>query len=150
MKQRISKVDNRFLDAYFGEAGRNAAQAGRIVGLSTPEKAGPRVANRLRKVIESRELELSEKAKLSSAQVVEELCKVALDTDNPAQRVRALEVLAKIHGMTDSKVNVTVDRKLVSADLDSALAKLMALELSREDSTLEPKLLTTSELTNPS
>ena len=136
VKERLSLKAKRFLDYYYGPEGSgNGRRSAELAGYGSPENASRKLKRSLAKRMAEIEAKLAEKAQLSAEQIVQELCKVAKDDKNPAQKVRALEILSKIHGLHSDKVNVTVNREALSQDLDKALATLAKLASN------EPSLL---------
>lgn len=121
---RLTNRRRAFLSAYFGEAKRNVVEAARMAGFSFPEISAYRLKRELRQVIEQQEVELSEKAQMPPREVVERLSTIARETSHK-DHVRALELLAKIHGLLTDKIDVKVERKVLLAEIEQAMGQIL-------------------------
>ena len=114
-----------FLDHYFGKAERNATHAARLAKYADPVKAGPRLKHQLRDLIATKELELADKAIALGRETHELITQIARSSDvNVSARLKALELLAKVNGLTSDKVSLSVDRAGLEAELSTALRQL--------------------------
>jgi hypothetical protein len=116
----------RFVDAYCGEARFQPSLAAKIAGFGSPRTVGSRLTKELAEEIDAKLVSLASKSQLSAEAVVQGLSELAQDSKNPAVRCRALEILAKIHGLVTDKVSLTVDRKAVTGELDGILDSLLS------------------------
>lgn len=116
----------KFLDYYFGEANRVATRAAKLAGYRCEGTAGSRTKRLLAKEIAARELELAESSRMSADEVLVSLTEIARDA-NHKDRCRALELMAKIHGLMAEKLNITLDRKGMQQELSGALVQLSGL-----------------------
>jgi len=107
---RLTPKRQLFLDHYFGKANRVATRAAELAGLKWPRTSGPRTRKLLREHIESRERALAESSRMTAEEVVASLTDIARDVDHK-DRCRALEMLAKIHGLMSEKVDIKVSRE---------------------------------------
>jgi phage terminase small subunit len=107
-----------FLDAYFGIAKLNATEAARIAGFRHPRVAGTWQVNQLREVIDSRMVELRNARIMSADEVLEHLASIGRDVQHK-DRVKALELMARINGLVSDKLSVSIDHRQIKADLDA-------------------------------
>ena len=125
---RLSVRQQAFIHAYLGEARLNATEAARIAGYRDPEQAG--YENRRKQEVRARIEERLAESALAAAEVLAELAAVArMDWREALQvrvdgrgevvearlelrdKVRALELLGKAHGLFAERVQVhsTID-----------------------------------------
>lgn len=90
-------------------------------------------------LVEQRSVALRDSLSMSAREVVEGLSVVAR-TKEHKDHVRALEILAKIHGLLIDKLDLKIDRRTVAQEVEAALLKLTAIPL-----TATPLLPETSE-----
>jgi hypothetical protein len=114
-----------WLDAYMGGAQRDAVEAAKAAGYKRPGSDGPAVERRLQALIELRDAELRATAEVQPREVVVRLSVVARDAEHK-DHVRALELLARIHGMVSEKFNVKVDKATLLRELDGEVERLIA------------------------
>lgn len=116
---RMTPKKRAFLEAYCGEgeAKGNATEAARLAGFTSPSKQGRKIKKQLFAEILNRQQELKAANKLSPDELMEILAVIARDpTDR--NRIKALELIAKIEGMLDGKLLITIDRRDIAAKLD--------------------------------
>lgn len=123
MSKKITPKRQAWLDAYFGAAMFDATQAARIAGFSNPMVEGWRLKKRLADEIELREAELAAVSQMSPKEVMERLTTVAREIKHK-DHVKALELIAKIHGQLSEKIVVNTDKKSLMSELDKTLAAL--------------------------
>jgi phage terminase small subunit len=121
----------RFVDLYLTTADGNATQAAREAGFSAPSALGSRLVRQLREVIAAREVVLRDKALISAGEVQEKLSQLARDPDHK-DHFRALELMAKIHGLLSEKLDITVSRKQLRDDVTEAMGQLAALSARKQ------------------
>jgi hypothetical protein len=138
-KQRL------FVETYLGLAAGNGTEAARLAGYRGSEATLAQVAHEnLRKPEIAAELQRRvEKTAMPADEVLAELSRVArMDARIPgaaAPKVRALEILAKIHGLTSERLQISMDRGQLERSLDELIEQLMRQRLPAWK---EAKLLT--------
>lgn len=122
----------KFIDCYLTTAHLNATQAAREAGYGSPETLGPRLLGKLRPLIAEQEQKLRESALMSPREVMEGLTTEAKSAESrPGDRIKALEILARIHGMLSEKLQVSVDVPAARAAVIGALSELRAQALQQ-------------------
>lgn len=114
----------RFIDAYLGEASRNATEAARIAGYGTPESQGSSLKKRLKLFIKEREQEISIASQLSQKETLEIISEIARDKGHK-DRLKAAELMAKIHGVLSEKVTLEVNRSQIQEQLSMLRQRLI-------------------------
>lgn len=118
-----------WFNAFVGGANRDATAAARVAGLGktthSQNTIGGRLKRRYKHLIEAYELRLAEAAIMSPRQVSEALAEIARDTqERTSDRLKALELVARIHGMLSDKMQIDIDVALVKKELASSLSTL--------------------------
>jgi hypothetical protein len=121
---RITPRAKRFIAAYFGPANRVATEAAAIAGYASPGVRGSQLKRSLAEVIEAVELSLLEARTLSAERTMEGITEIALHGKQESNRLKALELMAKIHGLLSEKVNVQLSRTDLLTQLDTQLLRL--------------------------
>lgn len=111
------------LEAYGNEGKFNVTEAARLAGYRCPEKVGHRLRKRFPEAFAEVEQRFREGLKVQREEVEERIADLAR---NPKHRdhFKALELLAKMHGMLSEKVNVTIDRSNVNSNLDELVRSM--------------------------
>lgn len=112
-----------FIEAFLGPAAQNPAEAAKIAGYKAHISVGYRLRKSLAPHIEQLAREQHEAKVMSAKGVMEGLTEIAKKKDHK-DRTRALELLAKIHGLLTDKIDLTVDRKKLASELKEALGQL--------------------------
>jgi hypothetical protein len=105
----LTLKQRRFVESYLGSAGGNATEAARLAGYAGGGSTLAQVGHEnLRKPQIARTVEARlQKAAMETDEILSELSRVArLDPSAPglaSAKVRALEVLAKINGLTSDR-----------------------------------------------
>jgi len=105
-----------FVDAFIA-CNFNASEAARRCGMANPEVRGPWLArqDRIKLAVDERLVALRTTLRMEAEEVLEITTKVARDFKHPGQ-LRALEMLAKVHGLTSDTLPFDLDRpKLLRA-----------------------------------
>jgi hypothetical protein len=123
MARRITSKNKAWLDAFFGEALHDATKASRLLGFKNPSQTGYRLKKKLADVIETRSKELATKASVSAMECLNILSEVARDPSH-RDRVRAAEILSKIHGLQSERIQISQDRSTLIKDLESTLSAI--------------------------
>ena len=112
-------------EAYWGQAQRDGVAAAVLAGLSEPHKVGRKLERNLSVAIELRDAELRAAAEVQPSEVIAKLSIVARNIEHK-DHVRALELLARIHGMISDKLNVKVDKQQLLKELDEEIRRIAA------------------------
>lgn len=124
-KSRLTKRRLLFITHYFGEALGNATEAARLAGFRHPRIIGPRLRSELSQVIQEQEHKLQDQKLMDPREVAEKLTELARN-HGPSQ-IKALELLARIHGMLSEKLDITVDRKSLQDKVIGEVTRLAGL-----------------------
>jgi hypothetical protein len=129
-----------FVEAYLGRAAGNATEAARIAGYRGGEATLAQVGHEnlrkpeIRAAVEAR----VQQSAMETDEVLKELSKIArMDASGSSalsSKVRALEILAKIHGMMSDKLSVNLDRATLNRELDAVLEQLTDHALAERES----------------
>lgn len=122
---KITPRNKHFIAAYFGPANRVATAAAELAGFSTPRSAGSQLKKRLAEVIEHIELALAEKDYATAREVLKGVTEIARNGVQESNRLKAWDLLARIHGMLSDKVDVNISRTSLLRELDTATTKLL-------------------------
>ena len=125
MAKTLTTKKRAFLDAYFGPANQNAVEAARLAGFAMPQKVAKRVTKSLFKEIRNREQELKAANQVSATELMEILATICRDPTS-RDRIKAIELVAKIEGMLSEKIQISVDRREISKKLDEQRNLLLA------------------------
>jgi hypothetical protein len=114
----------RFVAAYFGPANRVASEAAAMAGYASPAVRGAQLKRSLSEVIEHVELKLLEAKTCSAQEVLEGIASIARSGQQESNRLKAYELLAKIHGMLSDKLDLTLNRNQLLRDIDQVTSKV--------------------------
>lgn len=114
-----------FLDAYFGIAKLNGQEAARIAGFRHPRTAGPYLLRKMSDVVEQRLVAFRSAKVLSADEVNEIIAEIARDPQHK-DRLKAVELAARINGQLSDKLSVTIDRKQIQSELDAEFTVIRA------------------------
>lgn len=115
---KLKPKARRFIDAYLTDAAFNSTEAARMAGYGSPQTLGPRLARKYSQLIDTQAELLKQSALVSPQRVVEGLSEIALRTTaRDGDRIKAYEVLARIHGMLSDKLQVDVDSSSLRREL---------------------------------
>jgi len=121
---KLTPKRRSYLAAYFGPAKQSPTEAARIAGLPNPNVSGAQYKKRLLHVIDALTLKALEVGCLGAQEVIQEVSLIAKNDPSTSNRLRALEMLAKIHGLLTDKVAVTLDRKQLEIDIAASVGNL--------------------------
>lgn len=121
----MNKRQQAFVDALFGPAKGNRTEAARIAGYSHPGVAGSRLYKQLSKSIQAQELTILDSARVEPWQIEQWLKRIAENTEERTQdRIKAMELLARMMGMLSEKMLITLDRQALQGAIQDQLSKL--------------------------
>jgi hypothetical protein len=122
--QRLTARVKKFLAHYGGDCALDATKAAQKAGYRHPQKAGSRVKGLWPELVRKAEDEYRAKMVMSAREVDERLAAVARDPKHK-DHVKALELLARMHGKLETKLLVGgIDRSTLNKELDDMLEML--------------------------
>ena len=119
-KVRIGKKSGQFLKFYFGEARGDATEAARLMGLRWPHGCGKRYKERLWGIIQEHEQALFERTTLGIEEAQALLAEIARSKTHKDQ-LKALELVLRIHGLLDVKLDIKLDAKSLQNEIFRAV-----------------------------
>lgn len=142
MKGHKSRKLLAMLAAYKGEARLNATEAARLAGYSFPEVVGSRVRRRYKELFDEAEAEIRDNLIMKGEELDQRITSLARNTAH-RDHYKALELLARMHGKLSDKVNVTIERPALNAQLDELIRQMaisravhIGVEVTAEDALL--------------
>lgn len=131
--KRLTKRRLRFVQVFWTEAEGSPSKAAAIAGFACPESVGSRMAKSLSKELEEKRIEVLESAQVSPKECLTMLGDIAR-TASHKDRLRAIELLLKVHGLLSDKLQVTVDRKSLIQELDRQITRLGVIDVTAKPS----------------
>jgi hypothetical protein len=125
-KGGVPKRLKAFWVAYGTEARRNATAAARIAGYAHPNVQGAKLKARWPKVLEIVNRQYLESVGVKPDELVSHLAEIIRDPDHK-DRMRAIEVNAKMHGMLSEKLSIELDRQSLMRQIDDRIERLTTL-----------------------
>lgn len=126
----------RFLAFYGGECALDGLEAAKKAGYANPSRAFSTLKKTRREALQEVELEVRAAAKVDWEETQEIIAEVARAKAHK-DRLKAAELLARIHGKLDTKLNISFDRKTIEAHLQELLSDMARNRLA-EAQPLEP------------
>lgn len=123
---RLTPKKRAWLSYYLGQAAFNATEAARLAGYPSARVEGSRLAKEFKQEIEAHLLKLEEAQIAGPREVLQILTGIARDREHKDCKAAA-DTLAKIHGLMQDKVSVSLDRKALMRDLEAVLAALQPI-----------------------
>lgn len=122
--------ERRFIEAFLGDAAGDPVQAARLAQFGAPSEVGKRIYSRLREVIDSKLLEREANAIITTKGILTRLSVLADNASKDSDRIKALELLARINGMLADKVTVSIETSGLVKELRHLLPTPVAPQLS--------------------
>lgn len=132
--REIPRKVKRFWEEYVGEAACEATVAARLVGYKHPNTQGPRLVKKLPDVAEAARVAWVESCGVKPDELLKHLSEIVRDPDHK-DRMKAIELNAKVHGMLSEKIIHDFDRQSLMRQIDARIAQLVqarALETDQE------------------
>lgn len=123
-----------FFQKYATETACDATKAARLVGYAFPNVQGSKLKSKFPDVVEAAELEWKESCGVRPDELVMHLAEIVRDKES-RDRMKAIELNAKIHGMLSDKLVLELDRKTLLTQIDARIAQLVqarAIETGQE------------------
>ncbi len=121
MKVSMTRRRLVWLDYYFGPANLNGTEAARLAKFKNPERVSSLLSRELAPVIDAMLLERSELLRLDNNKILEGIGDIAKHGESETNRLKAFELLAKIHGMMNDKLSINLDRRSLLKQLELLL-----------------------------
>jgi hypothetical protein len=122
----------RFFAFYGGESALDGTDAARRAGYAWPEKAVARLRETWPEEFERVEDGFRDRLKVGWDEAQEIVAAIARDPKHK-DRIKAVELIAKLHGKLDPKIHVAVDRTTVEQHLQDLLQQMARNKLAAED-----------------
>jgi len=134
--------------AYFGaEAELDGTKAARLAGYSWPEKTEARLRKAWPEEFEKAEVAFKERLVVSWSEAQELLAAVARNPKHKDQ-LKAVELVAKLHGKLDPKLSIALDRKTIDEHLQELLQQMAQNKLATGDALPQLPQMATGQKTH--
>lgn len=120
---KLTRKQRLWVDAYFGASLGNAADAARYAGYKNPRVSGSLLKRQLAPLLKEREEELRSKSALTPEECLSLLRQIAYDVHHK-DRLRAIELSLKVHGLLSDKLEIRTDRSVMLREAREALELL--------------------------
>lgn len=121
---RLRPKRRAFVMAYCTTSRLNAVSAARECGFGSPQAQGGKLYKQMREVIEWYLLRLRASSVMTPREIMEGLTGLAKNAEKDADKLKAYELLTRIHGMASDKLSVNVDVQVVKRELLSILGSV--------------------------
>jgi len=121
--KRMTPKVKAWLVAYGGEAMLNATEAARLVGYAEPEKMASRLKRLWGAEVAEAEEKFQNKFRISDEELDRHLSEIARNPEH-RDRLRALELIARMKGRLNDKLKIEVDRKGMLKEIEQILSSL--------------------------
>jgi len=130
-KLRLTPKRRAWLDAYVGEAAGDGTKAAQIAGMGNAHScrvAGSRLKHALADVIAAWKLKQHEAKKMGQEEALELLAGVARgERDASTTELKALELVLKVEGALNDKLDIRVTKEELLAQLDKEAGQMLRL-----------------------
>lgn len=130
-KRELARRVKQFFALYGGECRLNAGEAAKKAGYAWGETIGCKLKRRYPRTTEVVENGFLQSLSLQPNEIHEHLTAIARDPGHK-DRFRALELAAKIHGMTSDKLQITMTRNQLLSAVDEEIAAILASQKETE------------------
>lgn len=131
--KQVSRKQLLWIELYFGAAQMNATEAARLAKYKFPAVDGPRLKRQFEGVLSIIFNEQSALRRAEAEEVIEGISDIARQGQSESNRLKAWELLAKIHGLFNDKLSISVDRRTLVKQIEDII------QANRQ--ALPPKLL---------
>lgn len=105
----------------------NATQAARLAGYKFPTVDGPKLARKFDDVLAAIFNEMSVQRRMEANEVIEGISNLARGAESEANKLKALELLAKIHGLLNERLSISVDRRTLIRQIEGIIKQKQGL-----------------------
>lgn len=145
MSLRNLSVAQRDFIRYFLESG-NASNSARLAGYKNPGVIGPRLKKSLRLHIESEEVKKELEKMMPPHEALEILAKIARgETPKHREQLKAIELVLRSHGVLSDKIQVTLDRKALMAQVTDYIRRLRVVDIEARALPEAPSIAVTDQ-----
>jgi hypothetical protein len=120
----IPKLVGQFWKVYAEEAALDPTKAARVVGYRFPNTQGPRLVKKFGDVAEAARLTWIESCGVKPDELLRHLSEIVRDPDHK-DRMKAIELNAKVHGMLSEKIIHDFDRQSLMRQIDARISQLV-------------------------
>ena len=113
-----------FWVAYVEETACDPTKAAKFVGYRHPNTQGPRLVKKLPDVAEAAKVAWRDACGVKPDELLTHLAEIVRDTDHK-DRMKAIELNAKVHGMLSEKIIHDFDRNSLMKQIDNRISQLM-------------------------
>lgn len=121
-----------FVMAYVGPAKWSASQAARLAGYKRPGVVGPMMLKKYQYVIDRVMVSLKSRLTVGVDEIMQVLAEIVRDKGHK-DRLRAVELSMKAHGVLSDRVVVTQDRGQLDKELGDVIKQLAAVRHEQKD-----------------
>lgn len=116
-----------FLAAYGGVAQLNGTEAARLAGYANPMQAAHHLRRVWAKEVEEEERRVADSFRMSDEELDRCITEVARNPES-RDRLRALELIARMKGRLNDKLKIEVDRKGMLKEIEQILSSLQPIQ----------------------
>lgn len=122
--REIPQTVKRFWKAYVGDAACDPTKAARLVGYKHPNTQGPRLLKKLPDVADAAKVAWLDTCGVKPEELLLHLSEIVRDPDHK-DRMKAIELNAKVHGMLSEKIIHDFDRQSLMRQIDARISQLV-------------------------
>ena len=127
--QRNLSVPQREFIRHFLETG-NASESARLAGYKQPHVVGSKLKRKLKAHIESAEVKKELEKVMPPHEALEILGKIARGEEpKHREQLKAIELVLRSHGVLSDKIQVTLDRKALMAQVADYIRRLRVVDV---------------------
>lgn len=120
-RAKVTAKRLRWLDHMFGEANLDPIRAAELCKFKRPHLTGPMIMRDLQEIVDLISREKNNLLLLEGNQILQGIGDIAVNGNNETNRLKAYELLAKIHGMLNEKLAISLDRRSLLKQLEILL-----------------------------
>ncbi len=124
VSRRVS--ERAWIEHYLTDADGDPIEAAKLSGYKTPQKSGPLLIKKYQGQMAELQQKLASKLQMGPGEVLEKYTQIARDDEHKDQ-IKALDSLAKVHGIFQSDISLNVDRAKMVHEVHELLKTLAAL-----------------------
>jgi hypothetical protein len=122
-KRVVPPQVRKFFTVYATESALDATKAARVVGYKHPATMGHRLRSKFPDVAEACEISWKEQCGIKPDELIQHLASIVRDPDHK-DRMKAIELNAKIHGMLSEKIIHEFDKNTLLKQIDERLLQI--------------------------
>ncbi len=110
-----------WIETYFGAGQMNATEAARLCKYKFPAVEGPSLKRKFENVLSIIFNEQSALRRAETEEVLEGISKIAREGTSESNRLKAWELLAKVHGLFNDRLSISVDRRTLMKQIEDIM-----------------------------